>query len=85
MKRPSTVSRVRASHTTRAMRAFEQTPDMTCPGPQIEAQLYEPYPQRDCAAFFEAAPLEAFLFTSEVRGVADEIVRMRPRLLGGSL
>ena len=30
MKRPSTVTRVRASHTTRAMRAFEQTPDMTC-------------------------------------------------------
>ena len=30
MKRPSTVTRVRASHTTRAMRAFKQTPDMTC-------------------------------------------------------
>ena len=30
-KRPSTVARVRTTHTTRAMRAFEQTPDMTCP------------------------------------------------------
>ena len=35
-KRPSTVARVRTTHTTRAMRAFEQTPDMTCLGVQNE-------------------------------------------------
>ena len=35
-KRPSTVARVRTTHTTRSMRAFEQTPDMTCLGVQNE-------------------------------------------------
>ena len=35
-KRPSTVARVHTTHTTRAMRAFEHTPDMACLGVQNE-------------------------------------------------